>query len=208
MRGERRRRPQAGAPRSAGCAWPARNAGFSLIELMAVITLQAVVTAMVMPQLRWNRARGVRAEAEALADLLEAARSRAVVTGRAHRVRLDFAESSRRLEWRPPVEPEPQEPAQGRERVDLEPPRSVESEFEPVPGATGNRVETRRGVWLLDLDSAAARELGDVVSLQFGPEGNADAARIVLGDDDGGTRWVVEIYEFAEDVDVYAEDQG
>ena len=105
---------------------------------MAVITLLAVVTAMVMPQLRFNRERAVREEAQALADLLQIARSRAVVTGRAHRVRLDFAASNRSLEWRPPTEDAP--PPTSTESADLRPPPSgVAADFEPVPDSSGRR---------------------------------------------------------------------
>lgn len=175
---------------------------------MAVITLLALVTALVIPQLSWHRDRGVRDEAVALADLLAAARERALITGRTHRVELDFGASTRRLEWLPPEElrEEPAAAPRGRDRVDLEPPSSTETEFKPVPGAVGNAVETRRGVWLLDLDSNEARELGDIVTLHFGAEGSADPARIVLGNDDGDVRWVVEIFEFAQDIDIYQDD--
>ncbi len=174
---------------------------------MAVITLLALVTTLVIPQLGWRRDREVRDEAQALADLLAVARERALITGRRHRVILDFSASTRRLEWRPPVEPtEPEAPSRGRERVDLEPPQFGAGEFEPVPGAVGNEVETRRGVWLLGIDSELAREVGDVVTLDFGAEGSADPARIVLGDDDGDSRWVVELFEFAQDIDVYQDE--
>lgn len=174
---------------------------------MAVITLLALITTLVIPQLGWQRDRGVREEALALADLLLVARERALITGRTHRVTLDFGASTRRLEWRPPEdEMESEAPSPGRERVDLEPPRNLTAEFEPVPGGVGNEVETRRGVWLLDLDSSEARNTGDVITLQFGAEGNADPARITLGNDDGEARWVVEIFEFAQDIDVYEDD--
>ncbi len=176
---------------------------------MAVVTLLAVVTALVVPQMRWSRDRAVRDEAEALADLFRAARERAVVTGRTHRVRLDFAASEWRLEWLPPTNREEEEAARPpRERPDLVPPRPPEAEFEPVPGVLGKRIATPRDVWLLEIDSTDARALGDVVTLRFGPEGDADAARVVVGNGAGDASWVVETHEFAEDVDVYDERRG
>jgi len=177
-----------------------RYAGFTLIELMAVITVMGLIAAVVYPQLSWSRDRSVRAEAEALADTLEFARQRAVVTGRVHRVRLDFDASWHALEWLPPAsaadaEPEP-------ERLPLLPPPAPEEDFQPVPNRAGRGHATPHGVLLLGIEGETRELGGGEVTLRFSPDGRADAARIWVGDADGNSRYVVELEEFAEAVRV------
>lgn len=176
------------------------RAGFTLIELMAVVTVMGLVAALVYPQLSWSRDRAVRGEAEALSDVLEYARQRAIVTGRVHRVRLDLGASRHRLEWLPPRFDE--DPDAGPEDLALSPPVRPERDFEPVPNRAGRGHVTRRGVLLLEVEGEAG-ELDGEVTLRFEPDGRADPARIWLGDDAGENRYLVELEEFAEGVAVY-----
>jgi prepilin-type N-terminal cleavage/methylation domain-containing protein len=177
-----------------------RRAAFTLIELMAVITVMGLIAAVVYPQLSWSRDRSVRSEAEALAETLEYARQRAVVTGRVHRVRLDFDASWHALEWLPPITERPGEAEP--ELLPLEAPPPPEESFEPVPNRAGRGHATPDGILLLGIESEARELAGGEVTLRFEPDGRADAARIWVGDAAGDSVYVVELEEFAEAVGV------
>ncbi len=174
------------------------RAGFTLIELMAVITIMGLVAAVVYPQLSWSRDRSVRSEAEALSDVLEFARQRAIVTGRVHRVRIDVNASWHQLEWLPPRFEDDPEPR----GIALSPPTPPEQDFEPVPNRAGRGHATRSGVLLLGVEGDTG-ELDGEITLRFDPDGRADPARIWVGDDAGEHRYVVELEEFAEGVAIY-----
>src|SRR5258705_12619814 len=70
------------------CAFALR--GFSLIELMVVIVLIGIVSAMILPAMKGSYEDVVlRSTARKLVDALTLANSRAVSISQAHRVRLD-----------------------------------------------------------------------------------------------------------------------
>lgn len=76
-----------------------RRTGFTLIEMMAVITLIGMIFALGLPRLSSARWRALGDAAEALASSLEYARQRAVMTGVPHRVLIDLEDGEWRVEW-------------------------------------------------------------------------------------------------------------
>lgn len=76
-----------------------RRAGFTLIEMMAVITLVGMIFALGLPRLSSTRWRALGDAAESLASSLEYARQRAVMTGVPHRVLIDLEDGEWRVEW-------------------------------------------------------------------------------------------------------------
>jgi type II secretion system protein H len=77
----------------------ARPAGFTLIEMMAVITLIGMIFALGIPRLSSARWRALGNAAESIAASLEYARQRAVMTGVPHRLLLDLEDGGWRVEW-------------------------------------------------------------------------------------------------------------
>ena len=64
--------------------------GFTLIELMVVIVLIAIMTAMILPEMRGTFEEALlRSEARKLADVFSLANSRAIALNQAQRVQLD-----------------------------------------------------------------------------------------------------------------------
>ncbi|MBK7947796.1 MAG: GspH/FimT family pseudopilin [Deltaproteobacteria bacterium] len=76
-----------------------RRTGFTLIEMMAVITLVGMIFALGLPRLSSARWRALGDAAESVAASLEFARQRAVMTGVPHRVLIDLEDGEWRVEW-------------------------------------------------------------------------------------------------------------
>lgn len=76
-----------------------RPAGFTLIEMMAVITLIGMIFALGIPRLSSQRWRALGNAAESIAASLEYARQRAVMTGVPHRLLVDLEDGGWRVEW-------------------------------------------------------------------------------------------------------------
>ena len=88
------------APETGGAGVP--PAGFTLIELLVVITLMAILSAAILPDMRGTYTHAtLRAAGRDLASLCALAASRAVSFNQVHRVHLDPATGRFRLEQRP-----------------------------------------------------------------------------------------------------------
>src|SRR3989442_1895147 len=89
---------EARAPRKQRRAVARRRAGFTLIEILAVLVILGLVAAFVVPNMGGFRRRALRNEAQQLASQLELARQRAIVTGVPHRVWLELDQAEYRLQ--------------------------------------------------------------------------------------------------------------
>ena len=74
------------------------SAGFTLIEMLAVVAIFSLLVAIVAPNIGRLSGRTLQAAADDLAARLELARQRAVVTGVPHRLWIDLDQASYRLE--------------------------------------------------------------------------------------------------------------
>lgn len=135
------------------------RAGFTLIELVLVVTVVATLGALVLPQLTGSQARArVEAQARAIVALAQTARARAAGEGRAYLLMIDAERGEARLLRRrdPLAEPaDPEDPE--REGADL-----AASWCRPVPFEEGVRL------------------VEGPTTVTFRPHGEADAATLVL----------------------------
>ena len=76
-----------------------RTAGFTLIEMMAVIAIIGMIFAIGVPRLSSSRWRALGNAGESIAASLEYARQRAVMTGVPHRVFINLEDGGWRVEW-------------------------------------------------------------------------------------------------------------
>jgi type II secretion system protein H len=76
-----------------------RTSAFTLIEMMAVVTLIGMIFAFGVPRLSNARWRALGEAAESIAASLEFARQRAIMTGIPHRVLIDLEDGGWRVEW-------------------------------------------------------------------------------------------------------------
>jgi len=91
----------------------APDAGFTLLELSAVVVILVLLVGMVLPSLGLGERRALDGEAEGLRADLELARQRAIATGAPQRLTVDLDDASYRLEqWATePAVPEERPPA-------------------------------------------------------------------------------------------------
>jgi prepilin-type N-terminal cleavage/methylation domain-containing protein len=90
-------KPASRAPASARAR--NRRAGFTLIEIIAVVAIIAMVFALGVPRLGGRSFDPLHNEAEEIADRLRFARQRAVMTGVPHRLLIDLEEGGYLIEW-------------------------------------------------------------------------------------------------------------
>lgn len=76
-----------------------RRAGFTLIEVIAVVAIISMVFALGVPRLGGRTFDPLHNEAEEIADRLRFARQRAVMTGVPHRLLIDLEEGGYLIEW-------------------------------------------------------------------------------------------------------------
>jgi prepilin-type N-terminal cleavage/methylation domain-containing protein len=201
----RRQRPDRGA-----------RAGFTLIELMAVVLILGLMATLLGPPLGLARGRALEEAADRIGAACELARQRAVMTGRDHRVVLDLDWGVHRVEWQPPPDPPSErEPAAktppdgevgAASPIDLAPPVETVLEFFPIPSEPGRDARLPDGIVLVavELEDSEVRE-GRVV-IGFPPDGTADPARVWLADEDAGSSLRIDVLPLADAVVVTRED--
>jgi prepilin-type N-terminal cleavage/methylation domain-containing protein len=188
-----------------------RSAGFTLIEMLAVLAMFALIAGLILPRFATGGARAVRHEAEALGEAVEFARQRAIMTARPHELVLDLDRGLHWVEWAPPPPPESEavaaredERAAGSRRIDMTPPPAASGElaFEPVPGAFGRAHALGDDAALVSVAFPDVGFQSGQVTIAFGPDGAADPAVVSLSDPDGAHPFAVEIEALADAVRV------
>jgi type II secretion system protein H len=166
-----------------------RAAGFTLLELLAVVLLIALLAAVVMPGLGFTAAQALDDQAKVLAADLEFARQRSVMTGVPHRVLLDLDAGGWRVEWEVPdpeaAAAEPPPGLRSRNGLDLRPPRAAELVFRPLPARTGRAFLLEEDVAFDGVETAEGVTQQGTIGVVFGPDGSADPAEIVLREPSG-----------------------
>jgi prepilin-type N-terminal cleavage/methylation domain-containing protein len=189
---------------------PARPAGFTLIETMAVVAILALLVATFAPSLGALSGRRLQGAADALAARLEFARQRTVMTGIPHRVWIDLDGAVYRLEWfvteaeergeEAPLESEPLD-LRGQTPLPLEAPRGETASFRPLPGPLGRDEVLEESLAFRGIETPEGWIGEGEAAIEFAPDGTAEYGSVVL-DDESGRSLAVEVLPLAEAVRV------
>jgi prepilin-type N-terminal cleavage/methylation domain-containing protein len=76
-----------------------RDSAFTLLEILAVVSIFALIAGLAMPNFSALHSRNLKQQAQRLVAQLELARQRAIVTGVPHRLYIDIDGSAYRIEW-------------------------------------------------------------------------------------------------------------
>lgn len=166
-----------------------RRAGFSLIEMMAVVAIFALLAAFVAPNLGFVSRRALRNDAEALAATLELARQRSVVTAVPHRIYLDLDNHAWRLDWLGAAEGEtalePLEASAGDANLALDAPAAAAREYAPLPTSLGRLTPLDDDVLFAGVETPEGWIEGGDASIEFERDGTTTYSLIVLTSEDG-----------------------
>lgn len=171
----------------------AHRAGFTLIEILAVVLIIGFVSAMVFPNLRRSGNSGRHDQALNVASHLELARQRAIMTGRIHRVLIDVDRGSYRVEWyvRQSGDGETDSFAEqqraiweGQESAVFRPPVSGLA-YEPIPNRFGGMSSLADPFYFDGVETSDGWLDEGQVAVVFERDGTTDKAQIVITDPDG-----------------------
>jgi type II secretion system protein H len=185
------------------------SGGFTLIEMLAVITIFALVAAVVAPQVSVVTGRALKQRARDLAVNVQLARERAMLTGTPHRVLVDLESNGYRVEWyvteaealgetEAPGEAVPLDLSQNTP-LPLQAPRGKGRDWRPLTGTLG------RFVWLEDelafdgVETAGEWIRQGDVGVEFEWDGTTAPAAIYL-DDESGRSLVLDVLPLADGV--------
>ena len=171
---------------------PGGRGGFTLIELMAVVTIFALLAAFVAPNLGLLSSRRLQLQAEQISAQLELGRQRAIVTGIPHRLAIDLEGGSYWLEWlvteaeaQGLPEATPVLDLRGAGPISLAPPRTGLREFRPLAGKFGRANPLEDSLHFEGVDTREGTIDRGGAFVEFGRDGTANPMEIVLADDDG-----------------------
>lgn len=188
----------------------APRAGFTLIEMIAVVAIIAMVFAIGIPRLGSSSWDPLESEAESIAESLRFARQRAIMTGVPHRLLIDLEEGGYRIQWL--VSEERALSAVGEEgqgafsfggalsnagsglsddvgaaaggpAIDLVPPRVKQLDYFPIPNSRlGKYHWLDDALYFVGVDGASGWVEGGDYPIVFYVDGTTDAARLEIAD--------------------------
>jgi prepilin-type N-terminal cleavage/methylation domain-containing protein len=195
--------------------------GFTLLEILAVVSIFALLAGIALPNFSAVQMRGLRSQADEIVALLELARQRAIVTGVPHRLLIDLDTGTYAIEWRPngdPAEAEddaepanavtvgglpvaPDAPLELAAPDDLRAPREDDLQYVPAPGTAGRLVHVRDSIFFAGVETTGGWVDNGETFVAFQRDGSADPTTIVLEHESGHAAYL-EVLPLAERIRV------
>jgi prepilin-type N-terminal cleavage/methylation domain-containing protein len=170
------------------------EAAFTLIEILAVVAILALVATFVMPNFGLLGSRALSHQAEQIANQLELARQRSVVTAIPHRLLIDLDAGAYRIEWQgpllddPTIADPPTDPFDpGSSVLDLAPPANEVHPYTPLPGMFGSFTYLESSLFFAGVETTEGWIEGGEVFIRFDRDGTSEYAEIVIDNADGSS---------------------
>jgi len=166
------------------------HAGFTLIEIIAVIAIISMVFAVGLPRLSGSNWDPLNEEAENIAQSLRFARQRAIMTGVPHRLLIDLEEGGYLVEWlisedSAYAEDLFPEAADGGRRIDFVPPRVGERDYFPIPNREmGSYSRLDDALYFVGVEGASGWIESGEYQIVFYVDGTTESAMLEMADSD------------------------
>jgi prepilin-type N-terminal cleavage/methylation domain-containing protein len=166
----------------------ARNAAFSLLEILAVVAIFALLAGLALPNFSALHARNLNHEARRLVGQIELARQRAIVTGIPHRLYIDIDGGAYRVERLGGGDEDEAEATElpyffdetGETAIDLTAPRAAELSYRPLAGTLGRTRLLDDTSTFAGVETTGGWVDGGETFIRFERDGSADATTIVI----------------------------
>lgn len=173
--------------------------GFTLLEMLAVVVIIGLLASIVMPNLGVRESRALDDQVRGLANDLEFARQRTIMTGIRHRLLIDLDRGQYEIQWQQAEEEEAEDRYTDDGRIDLSPPTTAAAEFRPLDSTLGRAATLREGILFESVETADGLISSGEVTVGFERDGTADPTTIVLAYLDGDAR-ILEVLPLADAV--------
>ena len=197
----------------------ARETAFTLLEILAVVTIFALLAGLALPNFSSVHSRNMRHQARRMVAQIELARQRAIVTGIPHRIYIDIEGGAYRIERlggenAADAGDEPAEAADfdgvfeeagdAHAQVDLTAPRDEERSFHPLAGSLGRFTLLEDSSDFAGVETTGGWVAGGETFIRFERDGSADATTIVI-EHESGLATTLEVLPLADTVRVQHE---
>lgn len=180
------------------------RAGFTLLEILAVILIGALLLSFMVPNISALKTRALREHAKGIVAMVDLGRQRAVVTRTPHRLFIDIGGATYNLEWLAPVdEVDPRDAAEFEidGTLSLAPPPVEHREFVRLPGQMGNPKSLGNKIRFARIETDGSSVNSGEAYVNFYRDGTSSPTLITL-DDPNGNIIYLEILPLADAVRV------
>jgi prepilin-type N-terminal cleavage/methylation domain-containing protein len=187
-----------------------RSRGFTLIEILAVVTIFALLAGLLAPRVGSVTGRNLVLAAERISTRIDLARQRAALTGIPHRLLVDIDGGSYRIEWRVTEarqlgvepEPEPELDVRGQTPIPMTPPTGEQAEFRPLPGIGGRFEPLAASVFFSGVETSEGFQDRGEATIEFDYDGTGGHTSLYL-DDDSGRTLILDVLPLADGVRIH-----
>ena len=192
----------------------ARDAAFTLLEILSVVAIFALIAGLALPNFSGLHARNLKHQARRIVAQIELARQRAIVTGTPHRLFIDIDGAAYRIEsLATEDEADGDGEADGMETfadtssaagdipIDLTAPRAEERAFRPLPGTLGRLAQLDESIEFAGIETTGGWVDSGETFIRFERDGSADATTLVI-EHESGMSVTLEVLPLADTVRV------
>jgi prepilin-type N-terminal cleavage/methylation domain-containing protein len=191
----------------------ARDAAFTLLEILSVVAIFALIAGLALPNFSGLHARNLKHQARLVVAQIELARQRAIVTRTPHRLFIDIDGAAYRIESFATENTDGESEAENSAvapgttddlSIDLTAPRAEERAYRPLPGTLGRFRLLEESIEFAGVETTGGWVDGGETFIRFERDGSADATTIVI-EHESGMSVTLEVLPLADTVRVLYE---